>query len=219
MIRAVVLDLYGTLVRGGGPRREVAMNEMAKHLGVDPPAFVELFHASANERMRGTLGTIEETLDALAQQLGADPSAGEVRLATTTWQRLHHAILWPAETILATLDVLRGRGYKLALITNCSQETQIQWPKQPLASRMDAVVFSCKERLLKPEPAIYHKACDALGVKPNECLYVGDGSDNELRGAVAVGMRTIRTLEYAYSDPTWTGESIGKLREIIDLLE
>ena len=49
-------------------------------------------------------------------------------------------------------------------------------------------------------------------------MYVGDGSDNELRGAAAVGMRTIRTLEYAYSDPTWTGETIGKLREVIDLL-
>ena len=219
MIRAVLLDLYGTLVRGGGPRREVALREMARALRLDGSAFVELFTASASERMRGTLGTIEETLDALAQQLGADPSPSEVRLAALTWQRLHHAILWPAESTLATLDALRDRGVKLALITNCSQETEIQWPKQPLASRMDAVVFSCKERLLKPEAAIYLKACEALGVTPQECLYVGDGSDNELRGAVAVGMRTIRTLEYAYSDPTWTGESIGKLREIIGLLE
>jgi putative hydrolase of the HAD superfamily len=72
--------------------------------------------------------------------------------------------------------------------------------------------------LLKPEPAIYLKACEALGVKAEECLYVGDGADNELRGASALGMRTVRTLEYAYSDPTWTGETIGKLREIIDLL-
>ncbi|GIH04361.1 hypothetical protein Rhe02_24280 [Rhizocola hellebori] len=218
MIRAVVLDLYGTLVRGGGPRREVALNEMARSLGLDGPAFVELFNASANERMRGTLGTIEETLDALAQQLGADPSESEVRLATLTWQRLHHSILWPAETILATLDVLRSRGFKLAVVTNCSQETEIQWPKQPLAARMDAVIFSCKEHLLKPEPAIYLKACEALEVTPAECLYVGDGSDGELRGASAIGMRTVRTLEYAYSDPTWTGETIGKLREIIDLL-
>ncbi len=218
MIRAVVFDLYGTLVRGGGPRRDVTATDMAKALGVDPVEFVDLFHASASERMRGTLGTIEETLDALAQQLGSDPKPNDVKLAALAWQRLHHDILWPAESILTTLDTLRGRGLKLAVVTNCSQETEIQWPKQPLASRMDAVIFSCKERLLKPEPAIYLKACQALGVEPAQCLYVGDGSDNELRGAAALGMRTIRTLEYAYSDPTWTGESIGKLREIIDLL-
>lgn len=214
----MVFDLYGTLVRGGGPRRDVAAGEMAKALGVDRGEFVDLFHASAGERMRGMLGTIEETLDALAQQLGGDPKPADVKLAALAWQRLHHDILWPTDNVLATLDALRARGLKLAVVTNCSQETEIQWPKQPLSSRMETVVFSCREGLLKPEPAIYLKACQAMDVQPNECLYVGDGSDNELWGANSLGMRTIRTLEFAYSDPTWTGESIGKLREIIDLL-
>ncbi|HCT81428.1 MAG TPA: HAD family hydrolase [Micromonosporaceae bacterium] len=214
MIRAVVFDLYNTLVRGGGSRREAVYLEMARTLGVDHQAFVKLFKQTTDQRMRGELGTIEETMRALAGQLGASPNGNSVRLTVLTWQRFHHRILWPSHATLTTLDSLRERGLRLGLLTNCSQETVIQWPSQPMADRFDATVFSCELGTLKPEPASYEAVCAELGVDPRECVFVGDGADNELKGAAAVGMRVFRTLEFAYSDPTWNGATIGKLSEI-----
>lgn len=214
MIRAVVFDLYNTLVRGGGSRRETVYLDMARTLDVDQQAFVNLFKETTNQRMRGELGTIEETMRTLAYQLGGSPDENAVRLTVLTWQRFHHRILWPGHSVITTLDDLRERGLRLGLLTNCSQETVIQWPSQPMAARFDATVFSCEVGMLKPEPAIYEAVCAKLGVEPSECAYVGDGADNELKGAAAGGMRVFRTLEFAYSDPTWNGETIGKLSEI-----
>ena len=42
----------------------------------------------------------------------------------------------------------------------------------------------------KPSPAIYHTACQLLGVAPSEAMMVGDDPDSDLAPARALGMRT-----------------------------
>lgn len=91
---------------------------------------------------------------------------------------------------------------------------------------IDVPVFSCDERIKKPSPRIYEIACDRLNVKPQECIYVGDGSSEELTGAAAIGMCTIlnRTDLTDVYDPhrpdveNWNGiviDEISELRGII----
>ena len=71
MIRAVLLDLYGTLVRGGGPRREVALREMARALGLDGTAFRIIFRdTSGSEETPGT--PAERAMMQLGPALGRD---------------------------------------------------------------------------------------------------------------------------------------------------
>jgi putative hydrolase of the HAD superfamily len=55
-------------------------------------------------------------------------------------------------------------------------------------------------------------------VPPAACVYVGDGADEELAGATALGMRAIRTTEHADSDPAWTGPTITTLPETLTAL-
>ena len=62
------------------------------------------------------------------------------------------------------------------------------WSRSPLRPCFDAAIFSCNVGAAKPDPAIYLAACEALGVAPAECLFVGDGGADELRGAAALGM-------------------------------
>ncbi len=215
----VIFDLYQTLVRGGTSAQRRAVNgDMARALGVDSARFVDLFTDTATERMRGDFGGLENTMRALAKRLGGAPDDGQVRLAVLTWQRFHQTILWPSHSTLSTLDILRARGFRLGLMSNCSEETPIQWPAQPMAQRFDAVVFSSSLRAVKPDPVIYQAVCRALDTPPRDCVYVGDGNDNELRAAAGLGMRAIRTLEFANSDPKWTGETVGRLSELSDRL-
>lgn len=44
--------------------------------------------------------------------------------------------------------------------------------------------------MAKPDPAIYRRALDDLGVMPSQVAFVGDGGSDELAGAAAVGMRS-----------------------------
>jgi putative hydrolase of the HAD superfamily len=53
------------------------------------------------------------------------------------------------------------------------------------------VVESSKLGLRKPDPRIYQHACDLLGVRPDDCVYLDDLGIN-LKPARALGMRTIK---------------------------
>jgi putative hydrolase of the HAD superfamily len=58
------------------------------------------------------------------------------------------------------------------------------------------VIESSKVGLRKPDPAIYSLACDALGVAPNETVFLDDLGIN-LKPARAMGMRTIKVIDPA----------------------
>jgi putative hydrolase of the HAD superfamily len=97
----------------------------------------------------------------------------------------------PREGAVATLAELRARGLRTGLITVCSEDTVDVWPETPFAGLFDAEVFSCSCGLRKPDPRIYGLACEQLGVRPGESIFVGDGANDELAGAERVGMRAI----------------------------
>jgi putative hydrolase of the HAD superfamily len=56
------------------------------------------------------------------------------------------------------------------------------------------VVESSKLGMRKPDPRIYQHACELLGVKPEDCIYLDDLGIN-LKPARALGMRTIKVVD------------------------
>jgi putative hydrolase of the HAD superfamily len=127
-------------------------------------------------------------------------------------------VLWPSPGVLSVLDGLRAAGHPLGLVTNCSTETVTLWREQPLAPRFDVAGFSCLLGVTKPDPVLFLKVCGDLGVTPQECVYVGDGHGGELAAAAALGMRVVRTVEHADSDPGWHGETVHRLGDLPALL-
>ena len=122
---------------------------------------------------------------------------------------------------------LKAEGYKTGLITDCSAEVPAIWQDTPLAPLFDVTVFSCMVGMLKPDPHIYLLAAERLTVKPEECLYIGDGDSGELAGAALAGMRPVLIDDTSKSGEhpvnaeakDWTGDRISSLTEIITLLE
>ena len=58
-------------------------------------------------------------------------------------------------------------------------------------SLFHAVIESSKVGCRKPEPRFYEIACEQLGVRPSECVFLDDLGIN-LKPAAAMGMRTIK---------------------------
>ena len=92
---------------------------------------------------------------------------------------------------------------------------------------MDATVFSCLAGVRKPDPRIYLLATEQLAVRPEECLYIGDGSSHELTGAASVGMHPV-LIRVPYEDTPdavrineeeWDGPRVSSLTEVLTLLE
>ena len=135
--------------------------------------------------------------------------------------------LAPRADALATLRTLRTASLKIAFISDCTSEVPDVWPDSALEGLFDATIFSCSVGLKKPDPRIYQLALDRLGMKPEDCVYVRDGSSNELSGARAVGLRTIlvrdpdevvQTIDPDKREDDWDGERIGRPSELLPLL-
>jgi putative hydrolase of the HAD superfamily len=65
-----------------------------------------------------------------------------------------------------------------------------------------AIFFSDQMGVSKPNPKIYAKACESLGVSPSRVLYVGDRPATDVAPARAAGLRTVhyRGAHGRYSD-------------------
>ena len=62
------------------------------------------------------------------------------------------------------------------------------WPECRIAPYFDAFLCSSAVGLMKPDLEIYREGCRRLGTDPDECLFIGDGGSDELRGAKQAGM-------------------------------
>jgi putative hydrolase of the HAD superfamily len=108
------------------------------------------------------------------------------------------------------------------MISVCTQDVPQVWDDTPLGGKFDATVFSCDVGVSKPDARIYQIACERLGVEPPECLFVGDGANDELPGAERVGMTAIQLRapgEALTPDgEAWRGASIEHLADVLDLV-
>jgi putative hydrolase of the HAD superfamily len=213
-IKAVIFDLWGTLVDWPvDPSR--ALNErlrLATPHG--PEEFARLFRETYRSRETGPLadayrllGVGEDSLDDLISQ----------RRANT------RTALVPQPGAVDTLRELRRRGYRLGMISVCTEEVPEVWPETVLHGLFDAEVFSATCGHMKPDAEIYLLATRQLGVEPAECLYVGDGANDELAGAERVGMTSV-LVHRDGEEPVWPelrdwpGPRITRIPQVLDLV-
>jgi putative hydrolase of the HAD superfamily len=103
----------------------------------------------------------------------------------------------------AMVEALRRcrQVFRTACITNnfgdlgpsvVSPERERAW--REVTGLFDFVLESSKVGVRKPEPAIYHMACERLGIAPSEAVYLDDLGIN-LKPAKALGMTTIKVTD------------------------
>lgn len=226
--KAVIFDLFGTLVDYlGSDEYHKALDEIAGILGVDPKAFLEIWRKSFDKRMVGEFSDLAANYHEVGRRLGVRFTEEQVEETVRKRIDFTRLTLNPRDDSVSTLLALKEKGYKLGLISDCSMEVPVLWPELPFAKLMDVPLFSSTEGIRKPNPDIYLRACQRLGVKAEECLYVGDGSSDELAGAKRVGMTSvlIRTPyeddsgKFRLSSRDWDGLRVSSLGEIPGLLE
>jgi 2-haloalkanoic acid dehalogenase type II len=72
----------------------------------------------------------------------------------------------------------------------------------------------------KPDPKIFHAACDAVGVEPSQVLHIGDDAALDVLGALGVGMQTVwvNREEHVWTYDQHPHVTVGSLHELQDLL-
>jgi len=91
---------------------------------------------------------------------------------------------------LRSMDALRGRGYRLAVIAN--QPAQRSAELRALGVEAEVIAMSAEMEISKPAPEFFARALELVGSPPSgEVAYVGDRVDNDVMPAIEAGMRAV----------------------------
>ena len=117
------------------------------------------------------------------------------------------------------LGALTDRGLRLGLICNTGRTPgrmlRLVLERLSLVSSLRVLSFSDELGLRKPHPEIFRRTLEALGVRPEEAVHIGDDVTTDVAGARGVGMRAIHLLHATSASQDSRGaEAIGSLRDL-----
>ena len=197
-IRAVIFDIGGVL-------------EVASGSGGEPTAGFAAMVAAWEARLCLAPGEMDARLHAMDERLHRAGKSGalgtcteeewlaELRRATGMDQPQCNAFMrdhWdvycgaPNSELIAYFAALRPR-YRTALLSNsfvgARREEQDRYHFDALA---DLIVYSHEEGIAKPDPRIFQRTCERLGVRPDETVFLDDFAGH-VAAARALGMHAI----------------------------
>lgn len=201
-VSAVIFDIGGVFTYPTfGPVRDQLTRWGINHPGDEP--FLRAHHAGVlaltlARRDRGVSGHSEDYWYTYDHAYGAMLGVGEHRMADlrpsirTDWD-------WVHVRNVASFARLVASGLPAAVVSN-NDGTAAQRMRDlgvcqvgpgPLSS-VAAIVDSSIVGILKPDPAIFNPALEALDVEPDRALYVGDTVYADVDGALAAGMQVVQ---------------------------
>lgn len=198
MIKAVFWDLGGTLCRTDAGGKLLGGLRLARIL---KPFCGSLFTClykfylvmRAYYKLRETPGEREPELKDLIPRVFPDQPHDPLLVAKAVYEEaLKYTTPLPgaAEAVAA----VAAAGLPMALVTDgfygrAYVERALE--KLGIKDYFQAVIISSEVGAGKPQPELFLAACRAMGVKPEEALFIGDAEDRDIAGAAGVGMKTL----------------------------
>jgi HAD superfamily hydrolase (TIGR01549 family) len=216
VLRAVVFDVDFTIARPGPDLGPDGYARLGRRHGfeLDSTRYEEARRAAfATLKRHPELDHDEEIwvlfTERIIEGMGGtgDTYAAAVEMEGA-WAHAHHFELY--EDALPVLDSLRASGLKLGLLSNTARDLDAFVAHHGLT--VDAVLTSRAHGKTKPHETIFNRMLELLRVDSGEAVMVGDTLEDDVEGALAVGMRAILVdREGRYPDE---GERLPDLRAL-----
>jgi N-acetyl-D-muramate 6-phosphate phosphatase len=210
--RAALFDFDGTLA-DTAPDLAAAVNRMRVEQGLEPLPLERLRPFSS----AGARGLVHAGLGVKPED-AEYPALRETFLEYYSERICEGTRLFPG--IAALLQELRERGIRWGIVTNKATRFTERIVSE-LNLKPHCVACGDTTPHLKPHPASLLHAAGQLGLRPQDCCYLGDDL-RDMKAAQAAGMRPI-AVEWGYHHPdsggpgTW--EAAAVIRHPMELIE
>jgi putative hydrolase of the HAD superfamily len=155
----------------------LAMQRMAERDGSHP-----LFDLEKGELTEALF--LERIADELEPELGHRPEMHR-------FSEIYFEAMEPNPPMIELMRELKGRGLRMALLTNNVREWEPLWRSMvPIDELFEVVVDSAFVGCRKPDPEIYEIALERLGLGGDQCLFVDDVEGN-CEAARELGMTAV----------------------------
>ena len=183
-IAAVLFDLDDTLLdRRGSVERYLAVH--ASRWALDPD-LATVYQA----RFWALDDNGHRSRTELFAQLGAEfPMVGSPEDLLSDFLEHGFATCEWIDGADSALTWCRTMGLRTGIITSGSSRMQrAKIRALGLAERVDTILISEEEGIAKPSSEIFHRAAERLGLRPEQCVFVGDNPIADVDGARRAGM-------------------------------
>ncbi len=209
-MKAIIFDLDGVICHTDR-FHFAAWKKMADDIGV-------YFDEKINERLRGVSRL--ESLNIILERADRAFSKDEKETLAAEKNDVYVSLLDDMNEsdldseVKDTLDMLRDRGYLLA-IGSSSRNTKYILSKLGLSDYFDAVSDGTNITNSKPDPEVFLKAAEMLGVKPKDALVVEDAMSG-IDAACAGGFTSAGIGDAAgYDKTTYPIKHFGELLQVV----
>lgn len=194
-VKMVMIDLDGTLIHTAPDLADCA-NRMLADLGRAPAPVETVMTWIGN-------GVPRLVKRALTGQMMAEPEAALFERALAIFQQHYLAhvsdLSRPFPGVVAGLDRLKARGFRLACITNKAEAFTLPLLRNlELYKYFELVLSGDSLPKQKPDPLPLLHACGQFGVAPEKMLMIGD-SVNDVQAARAAGC-PVFCVPYGYNE-------------------
>jgi putative hydrolase of the HAD superfamily len=190
-IRAVFFDVGGTLIHPWPSVGAVYAEVAARHgIATDAGKIERAFHESWRA-LKGTELTVSRKdwwRELVFRTLACTDEAYfeelyEVFARREAWR------LYP--DALDALREARRCGLHVGVISNWDSRLRPLLEAMGVGKMLDSMTISCEVGVEKPDARIFRAALATAHVQPHEALHVGDSHNEDVAGAVAVGMQAL----------------------------
>lgn len=221
MIKAVIFDLDNTLVDFMRMKKEAVKAAVAAMVD----AGLDMSYKAAYDgvmRVYDAEGIeYQEVFDHFLRESTGRINYKIIAAAMVGYRRARDAALVLYPHVTSTLTSLVKSGVKLGLLTDAPpKQAWLRLCYLNLHHLFDAVVTSEEVGAPKPSPKGFQIVLEALGVKPDEALMVGDWPERDVKGAKAANIKTVfaRYGERPLKEPSgadWEIDDISELLKIV----
>jgi len=154
--------------------------------------FLDSYYAGRSESPieKTTLSTLSELLEREGFQ---DIPASVIRSALDAMYSITQQNWYLETDAIPTLETLREQGYRLGLISNTSDDKNVQQlvDRCGLRPYFEIILTSAGCGFRKPDERIFRLAVDFFGISPGQTAMVGDTLEADILGANKMGIYSI----------------------------